>query len=138
MFSDEGIWFMRFFLSYNMFGAMMKRLFSEVALLTIYSNYCVRVIVIFKLKRAGVEDRKICDVLGYKNVQFLRLYDRITVEEIKMMANVIDGKVIDKIIVFKTVVVVVEETSRTIFVYGQAFLVVNVVGVTFLNVIFNI
>ena len=96
MLHNEGTWLMLSPLSHNMLGAMMKRLSSEAALSMTYSNHCVPVTVISKLKRAGVEDRNICDVSGHKNVQSLRSYIRTTAEEIKMMADAIDGKVANK------------------------------------------
>ena len=56
----------------------MRELSVVVDLSTQYTNHCIRVTSIVNLKATAIEDLKICDVSGHKNVQSLNAYDRPT------------------------------------------------------------
>ena len=92
---DVSTWFMRSLLSHNMLSAMME-LSDAAKLQGSYTNHCMRASTIARLKKAGVEDRKICAVSGHKTIQSLQAYDRTTAEEAKRMSEAIDGVVADR------------------------------------------
>eukprot|EP00117_Sycon_ciliatum_P035923 scpid60364/ scgid27133/ len=89
--------FMKSPLSHNMLSTMMRKISQEAKLSTAYANHSVRAstiasTIIVKLKKAGVEDRKICAVSGHRNIQSLESYDQTTTTEMKSLSAKIDGK----------------------------------------------
>ena len=69
---------------------MMAKLSEEAGLSQSYTNYSVSATVISRLKRAGVDDRRICSVSGHKNLQSLQVYDRPTMSAACDMSKAID------------------------------------------------
>ena len=69
---------------------MMKRLSAVAGLSMEYTNHCVRATSITNMKCSGVDDQRICAVLGHNNVQSLEAYDRPTTKDACILADAID------------------------------------------------
>lgn len=88
---DLPSWYCNSPLSHNMLGGMMARISSAADLSKTYTNHCVRATSIQSMKKAGIEDRKICAISGHANVQSIAAYDKTTVSEACSIAKAIDG-----------------------------------------------
>lgn len=137
---DAPTWFMNAPLSHNMLSSMMRRLSTEAGLSKAYTNHCVRATVIARMKRAGVDDRKICSVSGHKNVQSLQAYDRTTPEEAHFMSAAIDNRVMPaacKLGNWRSGSSAQSVSVESSPVAGPA-MVLSAAGSTFTNVTFNV
>ena len=88
--SQEDVWFMKCPLGHNIMRDMLPRISSAAGLSRRYTNHCLRATVVTKLKKAGLEDRKICRVTGHKNAQSLESYEQSSEKELRGISTILD------------------------------------------------
>ena len=84
-------WFMRSPLGHTIIRDMLPRLCQAAVVERRYTNHCMRATSICALKKAGFEDRVVCELTGHKNPKSLESYCRTTEEEKRSMASALDG-----------------------------------------------
>ena len=84
-------WFMRSPLGHTIIRDMLPRLCKAASVERRYTNHCMRATSIYALKKAGFEDRVMCELTRHKNPKSLESYCRATEEEKRSMASVLDG-----------------------------------------------
>ena len=85
-------WYVNSPISHNLLNQFMKRISEQAHLSTVYTNHCLRATTIVRLKEAGVEDRKICEISGHKKPASLTAYDRTSAERAVDLSAAIDTK----------------------------------------------
>ena len=66
----------------------MKRLSLEAKLSKSYTNHCLRATTMVHLKEAGVDDRRICEISGHRNVTSLAPYEPLRVHQDALSAAI--------------------------------------------------
>ena len=84
-------WFMRSPLGHTIIRDMIPRLCKAAGVERRHTNHSMRATSIYALKRAGFEDRVVCELTGHKNPKSLESYCRATEEEKRSMASILDG-----------------------------------------------
>ena len=69
---------------------MLPRISSAAVLSRLYTNHCLRVTVVTKLKKSGLEDRTICRVTGQKNAQSLESYEQSSEKDLRGISTILD------------------------------------------------
>ena len=86
------VWFSKMPLGHVVIGDMLPRISKAAQLSKHYTNHCVRATSIVLIKKAGFDDRAVCNIPGHKNVQSLDSYCCPSEREIRSLSSALDGK----------------------------------------------
>ena len=71
---------------------MLPRISKAAQLSKRYKNHCVRATSIVLLKKAGFDDRAVCNITGHKSVQSLDSYCDPSEREIRSLSSALDSE----------------------------------------------